>query len=81
MISVEARRIENPDPSLPALALQVIELVESYMIWVGVARGSAEDAVQSGNLGKDWACAMPSLSPNVRISNQKIRRRSIVVDA
>lgn len=63
MINVETKHLASTDPSLPSLALQVIELVESYMIWVGIARGgSLQDAVLAGSLGKDWACAMP---PNV----------------
>ncbi|KAH7911983.1 hypothetical protein BJ138DRAFT_1084495 [Hygrophoropsis aurantiaca] len=50
------------DPSLPALALRITSLVDSYMLWVGVTDQPAENienAPPSGSLCKDWACAMP----------------------
>lgn len=62
-ISVDTRCLTPSDPSLPKLALRVIELVDSYMLWVGTMDGSSEDvdrAQLQGNLCKDWACAMPS---------------------
>ncbi|KNZ72898.1 hypothetical protein J132_01890 [Termitomyces sp. J132] len=61
-ISVSTNYLTPSDPSLPALALQVTQLVGSYMLWVGTTEGSPEDvdkATMQGNLCKDWACAMP----------------------
>lgn len=47
--------------------MQIICLVDSYMIWVGTtsegrgeeAEGGAELAPLQGHLARDWACAMP----------------------
>jgi hypothetical protein len=49
--------------------MQIICLVDSYMIWVGTTcdiqdgqvEGCAELAPLQGRLGRDWACAMPSV--------------------
>ena len=63
LISVNSKYIAPSDPSLPALALQITSLVDSYMIWVGVTNQlpeSVESAARSGLLCRDWACAMPS---------------------
>lgn len=52
---------------MPPLALQVIQLVDSYMVWVGVAEGGPDDIQKAslfGNLCKDWACAMPAKDTN-----------------
>ncbi|KAL4266394.1 Proteasome assembly chaperone 3 [Pleurotus pulmonarius] len=43
-IVVKTIHLPPSDPSLPALALQVTQLVDSYL---------------QGNLSRDWACAMP----------------------
>jgi len=61
MISVETKYIASSDSALPALALQVTRLVDSYMIWVGTTEESAEEVHKAplhGCLSKDWACAM-----------------------
>ncbi|KAF8070607.1 hypothetical protein FPV67DRAFT_1561372 [Lyophyllum atratum] len=61
-ISVDTKYLAPSDPSLPALALQVTRLVDSYMLWIGTTDRSAEDvyeAATQGSLCKDWACAMP----------------------
>ncbi|KAF8839491.1 hypothetical protein BDN67DRAFT_969999 [Paxillus ammoniavirescens] len=58
-----ARYIPPPEPTLPALALHVTSLVDSYMLWVGVTEEPPEtvqNAPRSGSLCRDWACAMPS---------------------
>ncbi|TFK73906.1 hypothetical protein BDN72DRAFT_760850 [Pluteus cervinus] len=63
MITVHTKHVSPSDPSLPPLAIQVIELVGSYMVWIGEADGAAKEvwkASLQGNLCKDWACAMPS---------------------
>ena len=53
-ISVRTHEIDTGDSGLPLLVVQVTELVDTYMIWVGVK--GAEP-----HLAKDWACAMPPL--------------------
>jgi proteasome assembly chaperone 4 len=61
-ISVQTKYLPASDPSLPALALQVTRLVDSYMLWVGTTERSLEDvsiAPSEGSLARDWACAMP----------------------
>lgn len=62
-ISVDVQHVAPSDPSLPSLAVQVTRLVDSYMLWVGINEDLPEDvqsAPSKGNLGRDWACAMPS---------------------
>jgi hypothetical protein len=81
-ISVETKYLAPSDPSLPALALQVTRLVDSYMLWVGITEGSptnVEKASLHGNLCKDWACAMPpkTVRSNVLINGQDKLRRGI----
>ncbi|KAF8549229.1 hypothetical protein OG21DRAFT_1393525, partial [Imleria badia] len=61
-ISVRTRYIPPAEAGLPALAVQITRLVDSYMVWVGVTEETAEtveNAPRSGSLCKDWACAMP----------------------
>lgn len=61
-ISVEMKYLTPSDPSLPALALQITRLVDSYMLWIGTTEGLPKDvdkAATQGSLCKDWACAMP----------------------
>ena len=62
-IRVETRFQPAREDGIPAIALQVMILVNSYMIWAG-ATGEAdvENAVNAGRLVVDWACAMPSVS-------------------
>lgn len=68
LISVSSRYIAPTDPSLPALALQITSLVDSYMIWIGATNQppeSVQNAARSGSLCRDWACAMPAPPGNV----------------
>ncbi|GLB37582.1 putative proteasome assembly chaperone 4 [Lyophyllum shimeji] len=61
-ISVEVKYLTPSDPSLPALALQVTRLVDSYMLWIGtteVPLNDVDKAATQSSLCKDWACAMP----------------------
>lgn len=63
-IKVSSHYIPPVNSSSPALAIQVTSLVDSYMIWAGIAEGNAEDvhsAASQGRLTQEWACAMPSL--------------------
>ncbi|KAF9010539.1 hypothetical protein BDQ17DRAFT_1387772 [Cyathus striatus] len=67
-ISVKTEYVPSSNPSLPALTIQVTKLVDSYMVWVGVAEGGPEGmqmSVLRGNLCKDWACAMPAKTAEV----------------
>lgn len=61
---VVVKVLATSDPSLPSLVLQVTQMVDTYMLWVGTADrntdiGNGEKAVLGGNLCRDWACAMP----------------------
>ncbi|PPR05862.1 hypothetical protein CVT26_010142 [Gymnopilus dilepis] len=61
---VHVKVLTPSDPSLPPLVLQVTQMVDTYMLWVGTAEnqteiGNGERVVLGGNLCRDWACAMP----------------------
>lgn len=59
-MDVHLKRLESSDPSLPSLVLQITQLVDTYMVWIGIADGDdTEKAVLRGHLCNDWACAMP----------------------
>jgi hypothetical protein len=66
-IKIVSKQLTGPDSSLPRLAVQIICLVDSYMVWVGATsdgrgeqvEGTAELAPLQGHLARDWACAMP----------------------
>jgi len=62
-IKSQVKILGSSDPSLPPLALQVTQMVETYMLWIGTVDtdvgDSGEKAVLNGSLCKDWACAMP----------------------
>ncbi|KAF9793292.1 hypothetical protein BJ322DRAFT_117922 [Thelephora terrestris] len=66
-IKIVSKHLTGSDTSVPLLTMQIICLVDSYMIWVGAAsdsqgeqvEGSAELAPLQGRLARDWACAMP----------------------
>jgi len=62
-IKSQVKILGSSDPSLPPLALQVTQMVDSYMLWIGAVEanveGAGEKAVLKGSLCKDWACAMP----------------------
>jgi len=61
---VQVKVLNASKPTLPPLVLQITQMVDTYMLWIGVAgtNGNVEDgekAVLHGSLCKDWACAMP----------------------
>lgn len=63
-MNVHLKRLEASDPSLPSLVLQITQLVDTYMLWIGIADGDmavsgTEKTVLRGHLCNDWACAMP----------------------
>jgi len=56
--------IKPSDASLRSLVLQITQMVDTYMLWIGAADSNTnpvdgEKTVLNGNLCKDWACAMP----------------------
>lgn len=62
--SMRTRAVYIPpaERELPALALHIVSLVDSYMLWLGITEESpdtVQNAPRSGSLCKDWACAMP----------------------
>lgn len=67
VIKIVSKQLTWSGSSSPALAMQIICLVDSYMIWVGAtldgegeqAEGGAGLAPLRGHLARDWACAMP----------------------
>lgn len=74
-IKIVSKHLTGSDTSLPLLTMQIICLVDSYMIWVGAthdsqgeqAEGSAELTPLQGRLARDWACAMPPVRFGCRI--------------
>ena len=71
-IKTETRYFPPSDDASPALVLQITELVDSYMLWIGPTddtQENAQGAPEKGSLCRDWACAMPPLS--VSLSNRK----------
>ena len=77
MIQVKTSFIAPAEPTLPALAVQITRLVDSYMVWVGVTAETGEtvgDAPRSGALCRDWACAMPpAVSADSAVSSRALR--------
>lgn len=59
----------EPTSATPCIILQITELVDSYMIWVGSTdsdlsssdRDAIEQQIALGRFASDWACAMPPL--------------------
>ncbi|KDR75191.1 hypothetical protein GALMADRAFT_249151 [Galerina marginata CBS 339.88] len=81
---VQVKILPTNDPSLPPLVLQITQMVDTYMLWVGTADsdtrsddiGAGERAVLTGNLCKDWACAMPPRVPGAPSSATPLFRAS-----
>ncbi|KAJ3869789.1 hypothetical protein EV359DRAFT_29299 [Lentinula novae-zelandiae] len=62
MIPTKVHYIASDNPSIPAFALQITQIVDSYMLWASpteLFEGDVERAPLSGSLCRDWACAMP----------------------
>lgn len=80
-IRIITKSVVPTDKSLPTLALQVICLVNSYMVWVGVASSPNEEArvtVNHGNLCRDWACGMPAISVCPTVSTKLTQKNSLI---
>jgi proteasome assembly chaperone 4 len=62
-LRIESRFLPPSSNDVPALAVQIICMTNSYMIWIGAtSQENVESAVQAGRLAMDWACAMPPLA-------------------
>ncbi|KAF6763113.1 hypothetical protein DFP72DRAFT_986861 [Ephemerocybe angulata] len=69
--------LASSTPSLPGLVLQVTQLVDSYMLWVGISDGGPDDierVASQGSLCKDWAVAMPPRPPAKEASGTSLFR-------
>ena len=69
-IRVETRYQAPSNDGVPAFALQVTCMINSYMIWIGSTREeNTERAVEAGKLAADWACAMPPVAVRIHHSS------------
>ncbi|KAI0747359.1 hypothetical protein BC629DRAFT_1560530 [Irpex lacteus] len=78
-IRVHTKYIPPSERTLPALALQITELVGSYMVWVGTTDEPAEKveiAPSQGSLLRDWACAMPPMNATIPPAGTNLYRSS-----
>ncbi|KAI0093030.1 hypothetical protein BDY19DRAFT_989714 [Irpex rosettiformis] len=78
-IQVYTKYVPPSERTLPALALQITQLVGSYMVWVGITDEPAEKvdiAPSQGFLLKDWACAMPPTSVGIPPAATNLYRSS-----
>ena len=76
MITVETRYVPSPDGVVPALAVQVVSMVDSYMVWIGATELGPDAVVRApaqGRLARDWACAMPEVSIHRNAVFQRVR--------
>ncbi|KAF8160788.1 hypothetical protein B0H34DRAFT_672901 [Crassisporium funariophilum] len=79
-ISVQVKQMDTRDLSMPPLVLQVTQMVDTYMLWIGIGDGAnvtdGETTVLHGNLCKDWACAMPPKAPGGQSAATSLFRSS-----
>ncbi|OBZ67160.1 hypothetical protein A0H81_12812 [Grifola frondosa] len=77
-IHVDIKYIPPSEPSLPALAVQITQLVGSYMLWVGTTDSEEElaNAPVQGCLSRDWACAMPARDAGMPAAATSLYRSS-----
>ncbi|KJA20703.1 hypothetical protein HYPSUDRAFT_42760 [Hypholoma sublateritium FD-334 SS-4] len=78
---IQVKVLDSGDPSQPTLVLQVTQMVDTYMLWIGAADsnsniGNGENAVLNGSLCKDWACAMPPRAPGENSAATSLFRSS-----
>lgn len=84
-IKNQVKVLQLSDPSSPPLVLQITQMVDTYMLWIGAVDNSAnvgngENAVLNGNLCKDWACAMPPSSVRNSIERGENRNADALVN-
>ncbi|KZT52264.1 hypothetical protein CALCODRAFT_441821 [Calocera cornea HHB12733] len=66
-------------PSAPTFGLQVTQLKDTYLLWVGVLPASAgdlptvSDPMQEARLGRDWAVGMPGRGNLPPVGTQLLR--------
>ncbi|KAF8588722.1 hypothetical protein K439DRAFT_1334796 [Ramaria rubella] len=79
VISVSTYYIPPIHINSPPLAFQVTSLIDSYMIWIGIMEGTAENvhaAASNGRLAQEWACAMPSTHSSIPSPGTSLYRAS-----
>lgn len=60
-VTIYTKYVAPSRPGARGLAVQVIELVDSYMIWVGGVDGGPDEvgkAMEQGRLCREWACGV-----------------------
>ncbi|KIK67244.1 hypothetical protein GYMLUDRAFT_238561 [Collybiopsis luxurians FD-317 M1] len=76
MISTKVQYIASANPSIPAFALQITQLVDSYMLWISPTEALEDDVEKTplqGSLCRDWACAMPPKGATVQAATSIFR--------
>ncbi|KAK7005728.1 hypothetical protein R3P38DRAFT_1715637 [Favolaschia claudopus] len=60
-IRVHRAYFAGNEPSQTGMVVETTVLNGAYMFWVGMCSSEEEKdtAVETGKLGRDWACAMP----------------------
>ncbi|KAJ3811185.1 hypothetical protein F5876DRAFT_40227 [Lentinula aff. lateritia] len=79
MLPTKVHYIASDNPSIPAFALQITQIVDSYMLWASpteLFEGDVERAPLSGSLCRDWACAMPPKAVTATGASTSIYRTS-----
>jgi proteasome assembly chaperone 4 len=74
-VSIYTKYVAPSKPGGRGLAVQVIELVDSYMIWVGEVEGGPEEvgkAMVGGRLCRDWACGLPGIGTRLAGGGESI---------
>lgn len=69
---------------IPGIIVQITRGVDTYIIWAGTTTQAISGgdeaqkslAVQSGRLGVDWACSMPSPKPSMPVAGTTLLRTS-----
>ncbi|KAF5393228.1 hypothetical protein D9757_000726 [Collybiopsis confluens] len=76
MVSTQIKYIASASPSVPAFALEITRLVDSYMIWISpteLLQADVQNAPRQANLCRDWACAMPPKDSAIQASTSIFR--------
>lgn len=74
-VSIYTKYVGPSKPGGRGLAVQVIELVDSYMIWVGGVEGGPEEvgkAITGGRLCRDWACGLGGIGTRLAGGGESI---------
>jgi len=72
-IDVQTKILPSNDPASPPLVLRVTKMVNTYMLWIGIASKNDEvdgdRVVSEGKLCRDWACAMPPRTVRTNVAH------------